>query len=127
MMGSQIQIRYLLMNLLLENTSSPQDIKKYLSIELTKDNRLLDDLKEIIQTLKDSEDINLMSLAGEIAPQEVTPIMKFIEAIFPPHTIKATGHLQWSTEKSGRPGVTFEFVDLGSRRNLMVRVLSGDH
>ena len=62
-----------------------------------------------------------MHLFGEIALQEISPIVKFIEAIIPPHTIRATGHLQW--ERNDRVGITFEFVDLANRRDLMVRTI----
>lgn len=96
------------------------DMRLYLSIEQIKKSGIIEDLEEVFKILTDPEDINLMNLVGEIAPKEVTPIMKFIEAIFPPHIIKTTGHLQF---KSDMHGITFEFVDMGNQHNLMVRTL----
>lgn len=103
--------------------SSGNDIGNYVSSDQIKKAGMLEDLREVIKDLKDPKGINLMHLVGEIAPKEVTPITKFIEAIFPPHVIRATGHLQGKSDKSGREGITFEYVDLGSQRNLMVRTL----
>jgi biopolymer transport protein ExbB/TolQ len=103
--------------------SSGNDIGNYVSTDQIKKGGMIEDLREVIRDLKDPKGINLMRLVGEIAPKEVTPIMKFIEAIFPPHVIRATGHLQGKSDKSGREGITFEYVDLGSQRNLMVRTL----
>jgi hypothetical protein len=108
----------------IEEDLSGKDLGTYVSIDQINNIGMIEDLKAVIQTLTDPEDINLMNLVGEIAPKEVTPVMKFIEAIFPPHIIRATGHLQWWTDIPGRVGITFEFVDLGSRRNLMIRTLS---
>lgn len=100
-----------------------QDLDKYVSPEVTRDGGTVEDLKKVISSLKDSEDINLIDLAGEIAPKEVSPFMKLIEAVVPPRIIRATGHLQWRREMAGRAGITFEFVDLASRRNLLVRTI----
>ena len=104
-------------------TSQKLDYNKYIPAEFTKDSHVLEDLKEVITSVKDSEGINLMALAEEIAPKEVTPIMKFVEAVVPPHIIRATGYLQWQTVKPDRAGITFEFVDQGSQRNLMIRTI----
>ncbi|HVB59940.1 MAG TPA: hypothetical protein VNE61_01990 [Ktedonobacteraceae bacterium] len=100
-----------------------QDLARYISSEMSGDNEAAEYLRRVIKTLMDSEGINLMDLAGEIAPKEVTPIMKFIEAVVPPRAVRATGHLQWWSEKAKGAGITFEFVDLGSRRNIMVRTI----
>jgi hypothetical protein len=113
----------LLDELFFEGASPEQNLAKYVSPEMTGDNGTIEDLKKASEFLKDAEGINLIDLAGEIAPKEVTPIMKFIEAIIPPRIIRVTGHLQWSSVKTGRAGITFEFVDLNSRRNLMVRTI----
>lgn len=101
------------------------EYNKYIPAEFTEGSQVLGELKAVIESVKDSEGINLMALAEEIAPKEATPIMKFVEAIVPPHIIRATGHLQWQAdkEKKERAGITFEFVDLGNRRNLMVRTI----
>jgi hypothetical protein len=104
-------------------TPSAQNLERYISSEMTRDNEATEHLRKVINTLMDSEGINLMDLAGEIAPKEVTPIMKFIEAVVPPRAVRATGHLQWWDEKAKRAGITFEFVDLSSRRSLMVRTI----
>lgn len=109
--------------LYIEEDPSGNDIEKYVSEDQVKKGGMIEDLKEVIRDLKDPKGINLMNLVGEIAPKEVTPVMKFIEAIFPPHVISAIGHLQCKSDKSGRVGITFEFVDFGSQRNLMVRTL----
>lgn len=109
--------------LYIEEVSLGNDIGKHVFADQIEKGGMIGDLKEVIRDLKNPEGINLLHLVGEIAPKEVTPLMKFIEAIFPPHIIKATGHLQCKSDKSGRAGITFEFVDLGSRRNLMVRTL----
>lgn len=103
--------------------SKKLEYNKYIPAELAKNSHVLEDLKEVIKSVKDSEGINLMALAEEIAPKEVTPIMKFVEAVVPPHIIRAAGHLQWWADEPGRAGITFEFVDLGSQRNLMVRTI----
>ena len=109
--------------LYIEEELSGNDVGKYVSADQIKKGGMIEDLKEVIRDLKDPKGINLMNLVGEIAPKEVTPFMKFIEAIFPAHVIRAIGHLQCKSDKSGRVGITFEFVDLGSQRNLMVRTL----
>ena len=107
-----------------DKISQKQDTKKYVPMELTKNSEVLKDLKEVITAIKDAEGINLMAFAEEIVPKEVTPIMKFVEAVVPPHIIRATGHLQWQSDREdGRAGITFEFVDLASQRNLMVRTI----
>src|SRR5260370_2019752 len=46
----------------------------------------------------------------EIAPKEISPIFKVIEAVIPLHVIKATGYLQWGSHRPGGEGITFEFV-----------------
>jgi hypothetical protein len=122
---------------LYENISLGYDIEKYIPTEFFKDNGIVD-LREVIKFLKRSETIDLRKLAGEIAskeannvmgttgeiaPKEVTPILKFIETVVPPHIVRATGHLQWSKDMLGRVGITFEFVELGSQRNLMIRTI----
>lgn len=100
------------------------DMKNYIPIGLAENKQAFEELQDIINDIKDSEGINLMALAEEIAPKEVTPIMKFLEAVFPPHIIRATGYLQWwSDNKKRAGGITFEFVDLGGQRNLMVRTI----
>jgi hypothetical protein len=109
--------------LYIEEELSGNDVGKYVSTDQINKGGMIEDLKEVINDLKDPKGINLMNLVGEIAPKEVTPFMKFFEAIFPPHLIRATGHLQCKSDKSGRVGITFEFVDLGSQRNLLVRTL----
>lgn len=109
--------------LYIEEELSGNDVENYVAADQIKKGGMVEDLKEVIKYLKDPKGINVMHLVGEIAPKEVTPIMKFIEAIFPPHVIRATGHLQGKSDKSGRAGITFEYVDLGSQRNLMVRTL----
>lgn len=109
--------------LYIEEDSSRSDTGKYIFAGLIKQSGMIEDLKEVIKDLQDPEGINLMQLVGEFVPKEVSPIMKFIEAIFPPHVIRATGHLQAKSDQSRRAGITFEFVDLGSQRNLLVRTL----
>ncbi len=109
--------------LYIEEELSGNDVGKYVSADQIKKGGMIEDLKEVIRDLKDPKGINLMNLVGEIAPKEVTPFMKFIEAIFPAHVIRATGHLQSKSDRSRKVGITFEFVDLGSQRNLMVRTL----
>jgi hypothetical protein len=109
--------------LYIEEDPSGNDIGMYVSVEQIKKSGMIEDLEDVFSILTDSEEINLMNMVGEIAPKEVTPVMKFIEAIFPPHIIRATGHLQCESDKSRRVGITFEIVDLGSQRNLMVRTL----
>jgi len=99
---------------------SRNNIEIYVSVDQIKKSGMVEDLEEVFEVLTDTEDINLMNLVGDIAPKEVTPVMKFIEAIFPPHVIKATGHLQY---KRDEPGITFEFVDQGNQRDLLVRTL----
>ena len=109
--------------LYIEEDASGSDTGKYIFADLIKQSGMIGDLKEVINDLQDPEGINLMQLVGEFVPKEVSPIMKFIETIFPPHVIRATGHLQAKSDTSRRAGITFEFVDLGSQRNLLVRTL----
>jgi FtsZ-binding cell division protein ZapB len=93
---------------------------------------MIEDLKDVIKSLKDPKGVNLLSLIGEIVPKEAAPVSKFIEAIIPPHIIKATAYLQWRSNVSDghvagdvadKVGITFKFVDLSNQRNLMVRTL----
>ncbi len=109
--------------LYIEEVPSGNEIGNYVSVDQIKKSGVIEDLMEVIRSLKDSKGINLIDLVGEIAPKEVTPVMKFIEAIFPPHIVRATGYLQWRSDIPGRVGITFEFVDLSNQRNLMVRTL----
>jgi len=109
--------------LYLDEDLSENNIGTYVSVDQIKKSGMIEDLKIVIEDLKDPKGINLMNLVGEIAPKEVTPFMKFIEAIIPPHIIRATGHLQWWSDVPGKVGITFEFVDIGSQRNLMVRTI----
>src|SRR5579863_3161360 len=122
----------------IQKDPSGNNIGRYVSVDQINTGGMIEDQKEIIRSLKDPKGINLMKLAeeiaskeannmmamaGEIAPKEISPILKFIEAVIPPHIIRATGHLQGWRGKPGRVGITFEFVDLGSQRNLMVRTI----
>lgn len=103
----------------------------YVSIEQVKKGGMIEDLKEVIENLKDPKGVNLMSLIGEIVPKDVAPVSKFIEAILPPHVIQATAYLQWrsnvadsnDSDDSDKVGITFKYVDLSNQRNLMVRTL----
>lgn len=104
----------------------------YVSVDQVTKGGMIADLKEVIAHLRDSQGINLMSLVGEIVPKEVAPVSKFIEAIIPPHVIKATAYLQWRSmvsegdivdDVSDKVGITFKYVDLSNQRNLMVRTL----
>jgi hypothetical protein len=107
-------------------------IGTYVSVDQVKKGGMIEDLKDVIKSLKDPKGINLMNLVGEIVPKEVAPVSKFIEAIIPPHIINATGYLQWRSEVSDKNvsddisdivGITFKYVDLSNQRNLMVRTL----
>lgn len=104
-----------------EKDSSGKNFGTYVSEDQINKSDMIQGLKDVIQTLTDPDDINLMHLVGEIAPQEISPVVKLIEAIIPPRTIRATGHLQW--ERDEKVGITFEFVDLANRRDLMVRTI----
>jgi hypothetical protein len=123
-----------------EEDLSETDIGIDVSIHQVKKRGVIDDIKEALIIFPDPEYkndnsmefvseiatkvvINPLDPAEEIAPKEVAPILKFIEALFPPHIIRATGHLQWRSDISGRAGITFEFKDLGSQRILMVRTI----
>ena len=86
--------------LYIEEDPSGNNIGMYLSADQFK-SEIIGDLKDVIMSLKDLKDINLMHLVGEITPQEISPIVKFIEAVIPPHTIRATGHLQGGTYEVG--------------------------
>lgn len=118
--------------LYIEEESLSNSIRKYVSVDQLKKGGMIEDLKDVIQSLKDSKGFNLLSLIGEIVPKEVAPVSKVIEAIIPPHIIKATAFLQWrsnvsdghvSGDVTDKVGITFKFVDLSNQRNLMVRTL----
>jgi hypothetical protein len=117
--------------LYIEEGSLGNGIGSYVPIDQVKKEDMIEDLKEVIKSLKDSQDINLMSLVGEIVPKEIAPVSKVIEAIIPPHVIKATAYLQWrsngsdsdGSDDTNKVGITFKYVDLSNQRNLMVRTL----
>jgi hypothetical protein len=101
-------------------------IGTYVSVDQVTKGGMIEDLKEVIEDIKDPKGINLMSLIGEIVPKDVAPVSKFIEAIIPPHVIMATAYLQWRSSVSDdadKVGITFKYVDLSNQRNLMVRTL----
>ena len=109
--------------LYIEEEDSENDLGMYVSADQINKSGMIEDLKDVIRYLKDSKGMNLISLIGEIAPKEAVPVMKFIEAFIPPHVIKATGYLQWRSEKAEKVGMTFKYEDLSNQRNLMVRTI----
>ncbi len=109
--------------LYIEEEALGNKIGNYVSVDQIKKSGLIEDLKNVIKFLKDPKGMNLISLVGEIAPKEAAPVMKFIEAVIPPHIIKATGYLQWRSSKADKVGMTFKYEDLSNQRNLMVRTI----
>lgn len=115
--------------LYIEEEALGNKIGNYVSVDQIKKSGLIEDLKDVIKFLKDPKGMNLISLVGEIAPKEAAPVMKFIEAVIPPHVIKATGYLQWRSSKADKDeipdnvGMTFKYEDLSNQRNLMVRTI----
>jgi len=106
-----------------EEEACGNDLGVYVSVDQIKKSNLIEDLRDVIRFLKDSKGLNLISLVGEIAPKGAVPVMKFIEAVIPPHVIKATGYLQWRSDTADKVGMTFKYEDLSKQRNLMVRTI----
>lgn len=92
-------------------------IKKEIVDDLTKD------LTKITADLNMPKYTDLVNLVGEIAPAEITPFMRLVDAVIPPHIIKAVGHLQWWKATPDCAGITFDFVDLGEQRSITVRTI----
>jgi hypothetical protein len=77
--------------------------------------------KKLIKSFQDPKDADLMSMIGESAPKEISPIMKLINALIPPRIVEATGYLQW--HNNDRIGITFEFVGPRKQQTLMPRTI----
>jgi hypothetical protein len=84
--------------------------------------------REMVESLQEQNQVNLMSLMGEIAPEQISPLAKLINAAIPPHIIKANAHFQYSRdEKSGlnRPGITIEIVNVRNQHRIALQTIWG--
>jgi hypothetical protein len=82
--------------------------------------------REIVRSLQEQNQVNVMSLMGEIAPAQISPLAKLINAVIPPYIIKSTAYLQYfRDDKSGsnRPGITLEIVNVRNQRRLALHTI----
>jgi hypothetical protein len=81
-----------------------------ISIEIF--NILITQLKQVMKSFGDYNDaFAIANIVGGPAPQEIGFFLRFIDAVFPPKVIKATGHLQYRKSLSERVGITLETID----------------
>ena len=89
----------------------PSPYRERQIFDIKKANLLLNCLKKTIDSLEKTGISNIVNAIERNTPKEISPIVNFIDALLPAHTVRVTCYLQWRSKSPDGIGITFEIAD----------------